>query len=148
MLRAFPLLAMVVVGCVLDSGEERRPEILPGRYRAAQDSIVAEYEFHADGNFSFVRRVSGRPDLTETGKWEYRYVGPEERYLVESEVTRRDLGSDLVWRERENLGYQYRIEASSPRKFHLNPGDDDFHGGMLLIFLLFGGSGHVVFHRL
>jgi hypothetical protein len=91
--------------------------------------------------------VSGRPTLTETGRWEYRYVGPEERYLIESEVTRRDLGSDLVWRERENLHYQYRIEASSPRTFHLNPGEDNVHGAFVVLFLFFGGSGHVVFHR-
>lgn len=138
---------MAVTGCVLDHGEARRPEILPGRYRATQDSVVAMYEFNTDGTFSFERAVSGRTTITETGRWEYRYVSPEERYLIESEVTRRDLGSDRVWRERNNLQYQYRIEASSPRTFHLNPGEYDLHGALVLLFLFSSGPDNVVFHR-
>lgn len=147
MLRALLiLLAMAACGCVLDRGGDRRPEILPGRYRAENGEIAAVYDFREDGSFTFERTESGRPTITETGRWEYRYVGPEERYLVESDVTRRDLGSDSVWHERTGLQYSYRIEASDSGEFHLNPGTGDMPGFLVILSLL-GGSNHVVFHR-
>lgn len=137
-------LAITAWGCVLDRGEDRRPEILPGRYRASQDNVIAEYEFHGDGSFSFARYESGKTTLTETGRWEYRYDGPDKRYLIESEVTRRDLGIDSAWLERQNLGFQYRIKASSSNQFHLDPVSQE-STGLLSLFL---GSGDVAFHRL
>ncbi len=66
--------------------------------------------------------------------------------MIESDVARRDLGSDSVWSERTGLRYSYRIEASDPREFHLNPGYGDIPV-ILLIPSLLSGSNHVVFHR-
>lgn len=141
------LFAIMAWGCVLDRGEDRRPEILPGRYRASGDSDMVEYDFHADGSFSFVRTEAWKITITETGRWDYRYDGPDKRYLIESEVTRRDLGDDNTWFERQNLGFQYRIKASSSNEFHLDPGYQEGTGAIGLFSLLFG-SGDVVFHRL
>jgi hypothetical protein len=149
-LHRFALPALFVLaagGCLLDGGEDRRPEILPGRYRAEGDGTTVEYDFREDGSFAFRRTENGRETLTEAGAWEYRYVGPEERYLIESDVTRRDLGSDSLWRERTGLEYRYPIRASDSRTFHLDPGSSGMHGAMGLFLFFLGGSGHVVFHR-
>ena len=151
MTRIHPLLPTVLAllsACVLELGPERRPEIRPGLYIAELDSVRVEYEFHADGSFRFAHIIHRRPIITETGEWQYSYVDPQTRFLIEKNVTRRD-SSDGSWTERKGLQYKYRIEASKEDEFHLNPGGDTGGGGGGLIFFLvfFGGSGNVVFHR-
>jgi hypothetical protein len=149
MFRAFLLIsAMAAWGCVLDPGPERRPEILPGRYRASEGGIQLEYDFRSDGSFTFARTESGKTTVTGTGRWEYRYVGPDERYLIETAVTQRVLESDSAWHTSDKLDYKYRIPASSPEDFHLDPGSEGELPAFLMFFLFFTGSGHVVFHRL
>jgi hypothetical protein len=141
------ILPLAFAACVLDRGEERRSEILPGRYLASRDGVEAEYDFRADGTFDFARTDAGVRTVTETGRWEYRYAGPEERYLVESEVTLREFGKDSAWHESQKPGYRYSIAASTRNGFHLLPGSDDFSGGLFVLFLVLEGPSYVVFRR-
>ena len=53
------ILPLAFAACVLDRGEERRAEILPGRYQATRDRIEAAYEFRADSTFDFTRTDAG-----------------------------------------------------------------------------------------
>jgi hypothetical protein len=141
------ILPLAFASCILDRGAERRSEILPGRYLAARDGVEAAYEFRADGSFDFTRTDAGIPTLAETGRWEYIYVGPDERYLAESQVTRRELGSDSAWHESQNPGYRYVIAASTRSEFHLLPDSDDPLEGLFVLFLVIEGPTHVVFRR-
>jgi hypothetical protein len=87
MRRAHLLLPVIVLwGRVLDMGEDRRPEILPGRYLSSQDRERAEYDFHADGTFTFTRTESAVPTLIDSGLWEYDYDGPEKAVPVPEEL--------------------------------------------------------------
>jgi hypothetical protein len=137
---------LTACGCVLEHSEDRRPEIAPGRYVATNDDISVTYDFRSDSSFTFVRTVSGRQTITESGKWECRYHGPEDRFLVESEVIRKDFASDGTWIEKTGLQYNYRIVASSSKEFHLDPGATDLPG-LFTLLLIFAGSNHVVFIR-
>ncbi len=139
------ILVSGLFGCILDPGEERRSEVLPGKYQADNDVAVAIYDFHSDGTFEFKRFEGTKLTITEEGKWRYRYIDPDTRYLDEIEVTRKDLVSDDTWQTQENVNYSYAIFASSENEFVLNPGSGDGHGffGLLMLF----ADTNVHFHR-
>lgn len=132
-------------GCILNPGEERRPEILPGQYQTSSGTVLAVYDFRADGTFVFKRFEASQLTLTEEGKWQYRYVDPDTRYLDEIEVTRKDLISKDTWSTQENVNYSYAIVASSEKKFVLNPGSGDGHGFIALLTLF--ADSYVHFYR-
>ncbi len=131
-------------GCTLDSGENRRSEILPGRYQAANENGRAVYEFRSDGTFSFQRYDSAQLTITEEGKWLYRYLNPDTRYLDEIEVTRKDLASTGTWNTQDHLNYSYTIDASSEDEFVLNPGSVDGPGILVLVSLFSDTDVHFI----
>lgn len=133
-------------GCILDPGEARRPEILPGRYQAESGSETAIYDFHSDGTFVFKRFESGLLTYTEEGMWSYRYVDPETRYLDEIEVTRKNLVAQVTSDTLKVAKFSYAIAASSKEEFVIKPSLPDGLG-IFVIFVLIADT-NVHFHRI
>lgn len=139
--------SLAISACVLDRGPERRSEILPGRYEANGNSNSIYAVFNADGSFTSERRNGGTVVWQDSGHWEYQYVDPEKRFLVESNVKTRYFNSDGTYRDTFQGTHSFLIKASSPDQYVLDYEGGGGGPGFLVLLSLFQNT-YVTFNRL